>query len=95
VFNEKGLVKALKDSYGRGYDVLCGGHQIAVVATNWAVKCGIDGLPVKASLQIVENVGYMPAASVKVRAGEDNQYITPEMTNTLGFGCLSLEPGSR
>lgn len=73
MLNEKKLCSLLKATYSRGYDIIPRSDTLTLNGHNWALVCGIESVPKKAALQIVENVGYMPTIPMSVQRGCSNQ----------------------
>lgn len=75
MLDKKGLCKVLKSTYARGYEYVPEGRTVTVNGRSWAVQCDARDIPVEASVQIVENVGYMPMDAMLIQKGEANQMI--------------------
>lgn len=75
MLDKKGLCKVLKSTYSRGYEFVPEGRLVTINGRSWAVQCDARDLPVEASVQIVENIGYMPTDAMLVQKGEANQAI--------------------
>lgn len=75
MLEKKGLCKVLKSTYTRGYEYVPEGRMVTINGRSWAVQCDTRDIPVEASVQIVENVGYMPVGAILVQKGEPNQMI--------------------
>lgn len=75
MLEKKGLCKVLKSTYPRGYEYIPEGKLVTVNGRSWAVQCDARDIPVEASVQIVENIGYMPTDAMLVQKGEQNQMI--------------------
>lgn len=73
MLNEKKLCSLLKATFSRGYDIIPRSDTLTLNGHNWALVCGIESVPKKAALQIVENVGYMPTIPMSVQRGCSNQ----------------------
>ncbi len=75
MLDKKGLCKVLKSTHARGYEYVPEGRMVTINGRSWAVQCDARDIPVEASVQIVENVGYMPTDPMLVAKGEANQMI--------------------
>lgn len=75
MLEKRGLCKVLKSTYARGYEYVPEGRMVTVNGRSWAVQCDARDVPVEASVQIVENVGYMPMDAMLIQKGEANQMI--------------------
>lgn len=88
MISEKGLCKILKSAYKQGgYSVIPQAvringpagiwrkNTIILNGATWAVRCLTVDLPGKASIQIVEDAGYLPVEAVNIRKGEPNQLV--------------------
>lgn len=75
MLEKKGLCKVLKSTYSRGYEYVPEGRMVTINGRSWAVQCDARDVPVEVSVQIVENVGYMPMDAMLVQKGEANQMI--------------------
>jgi len=73
MLEKKGLCKVLKNTYARGYEYVPEGHMVTINGRSWAIQCDSFDLPVEASAQIVENIGYIPTNAMLVQKGESNQ----------------------
>ena len=80
MLEKKGLCKVLKSTYPRGYEYIPEGKLVTVNGRSWAVQCDARDIPVEASVQIVENIGYMPTDAMLVQKGEQNQMILLDAT---------------
>lgn len=78
MLEKRGLCKVLKSTYARGYEYVPEGRMVTINGRSWAVQCDARDVPVEASVQIVENVGYMPTDPMLVQKGEPNQMIMPD-----------------
>lgn len=78
MLEKKGLCKVLKSTYSRGYEYVPEGRMVTINGKSWAVQCDVQDIPVEASVQIVENVGYMPVSAILIQKGEFNQIIMEE-----------------
>lgn len=78
MLEKKGLCKVLKSTYPRGYEYVPEGRMVTINGRSWAVQCDARDIPVEASVQIVENIGYMPTDAMLVQKGEPNQMIMEE-----------------
>ena len=75
MLEKKGFCKVLKSTYPRGYEYVPEGSMVTINGKSWAVQCEARDIPVEASVQIVENIGYMPTDAMLVQKGEPNQMI--------------------
>lgn len=75
MLEKRGLCKVLKSTYPRGYEFVRDGHKLTINGKSWAVQCNAADLPAEATVQIVENVGYMPTDALLVQKGELNQIL--------------------
>lgn len=78
MLEKKGLCKVLKSTYTRGYEYVPEGRMVTINGKSWAIQCDVQDIPVEASVQIVENVGYMPVSAILIQKGEFNQIIMEE-----------------
>lgn len=83
MLEKRGLCKVLKSTYARGYEYVPEGRMVTINGRSWAVQCDARDVPVEASVQIVENVGYMPTDPMLVQKGEPNQMIMPDAAKSV------------
>ena len=91
MLSEKGLCKILKQTYKQGgYEIMPVAmaddgagrwrrSEITINGAAWAVRCQTVDLPKKATVQIVEDAGYLPVEPMKIRKGEPNQMMLEEL----------------
>ena len=104
MISEKGLCKILKSAYKQGgYTIIpqmlresgpAGSWRRNTIILNgatWAVRCLTVDLPGKASVQIVEDAGYLPVEAVNIQKGAPNQLVLEEVAGTR---CEMLEEQS-
>lgn len=75
MLEKKGLCKVLKSTYPGGYEYVPEGRMVTINGRSWAVQCDARDIPVEVSVQIVENIGYMPTDAMLVQKGTPNQMI--------------------
>ena len=95
MINERGLLKILKATHRKsGYMVIpvttredtpagpWRRNEFIINGPTWALRCDAEDLPQKVSVQIAEDVGYLPMEPVKVQKGEPNQMVTEVQAET-------------
>jgi hypothetical protein len=88
MINEKGLCKLLKSAFKTsGYELVpqsisketeAGNwrrNTLTINGKTWAVQCQTVDLPPKASVQVVEDAGYLPVEAIQIQRGAPNQLI--------------------
>lgn len=91
MINEKGLCKLLKSAFKTsGYELVPQStntetpagrwhrNMLTINGKTWAVQCQTVDLPPKASVQVVEDAGYLPVEAIQIQRGAPNQLIIPE-----------------
>lgn len=59
-------------------------NEIIINGATWAVRCITEDLPKAASVQIVDDVGYMPMDAVTVQKNQPNQTMLESVAGTRG-----------
>ena len=73
--SKTGAVKALKEAWKKGYEIVPRGNRISIYTENWALEAEMKDLPLEVSQTIVEHYGGIPVNSELVKKGCDNQKI--------------------
>lgn len=73
MLDKRGLCKVLKNTYPRGYEYVPEGNMVTINGKSWALQCEARDVPVEASVQITENVGYIPTSPMLIAKGAANQ----------------------
>lgn len=73
MLDKRGLCKVLKNTYPRGYEYVPEGNMVTINGKSWALQCDARDVPVEASVQITENVGYIPTSPMLIAKGAANQ----------------------
>ena len=69
MLDKRGLCKVLKNTYPRGYEYVPEGNMVTINGKSWALQCDARDVPVEASVQITENVGYIPTSPMLIAKG--------------------------
>ena len=107
MISEKGLCKILKSAFKNGgYSVIqvrsqaeaqapsWRRNEIIINGATWAVRCITEDLPKAASVQIVDDVGYMPMDAVTVQKNQPNQTMLEDVADIRGSQLAELRDGS-
>ena len=73
--SKTGAVKALKEAWKKGYEIVPRGNRISIYTENWALEAEMKDLPLEVSQTLVEHYGGIPVDPMYVRKGHDNQTI--------------------
>ena len=106
MISEKGLCKILKSAFKNGgYSVIqvrsqaeaqapsWRRNEIIINGATWAVRCITEDLPKAASVQIVDDVGYMPMDAVTVQKNQPNQTMLESVAGTRGSDMERVAAG--
>ena len=73
IANEKETVRALKQAWKSGYEIVPNGETIAIYTGYWALETTVRELPLAVSQELVEHYGGIPVAPMFVQKGRSAQ----------------------
>lgn len=73
--SKTGAVKALKEAWKKGYEIMPMGEYILICSENWALEAKMIDLPLEVSQALVEHYGGIPTKAAFVKKGSDNQFM--------------------
>lgn len=80
IISKTGAVKALKEAYKKGYEIVPGADDVTICTAKWSAVANLRQLPVEVSQQLVEHMGYIPTHPELVRKGAANQAVLREVS---------------
>ena len=80
MFNKTGAVKALKQAYKKGYQLIPGSALLTIGTQKWVARVYIQDIPKEVSLLLVEQAGYLPTRCEFIKEHALNQLMLSDET---------------